>query len=115
MQAYSNPKRESDPYALPDIEVFQLTAEELAERDEDTMRDAIKRFPLATMNSRERDKAIAWAIEEHGIEGGWCYWYCFPGCMPESDPIGPFKTAADALDDARDNAGNDDDDEADNA
>ena len=23
---------------------------------------------------------------------GWYYWYCFPGCLPEGDPIGPFDT-----------------------
>ncbi len=30
-QAYSDPSRESDPHALPDIEVFELTAHEVAE------------------------------------------------------------------------------------
>lgn len=22
----------------------------------------------------------------------WYWWSCFPGCLPDSDPIGPFAT-----------------------
>ena len=101
MQAYSNPDRENDPHALPDLEVFYRTPAEEVEGDEELLWDAMKRFPLASMNSRERDKAIDWAIMESGATGGWYYWYCFPGCLPDSDPIGPFATKADALADAR--------------
>ena len=32
---------------------------------------------------------------------GWYYWSCFPGCLPDSDPIGPFATSADAYHDAQ--------------
>jgi len=29
------------------------------------------------------------------------YWQsCFPGCLPDSDPVGPFTTASDAIADA---------------
>lgn len=28
---------------------------------------------------------------------GWYYWYCFPGCMPSDDPIGPYDTRAAAV------------------
>jgi hypothetical protein len=28
---------------------------------------------------------------------GWYYWYCFPGCMPDSNPFGPYPTEAEAL------------------
>ena len=103
---YSNPKRESDTYALPDIEVFEMTAAEVAEMDEDLIRDAMKRpeFRLAAMNSRVREKMLDTLVEENGITGGWCWWSCFPGCMPDSDPIGPFKTHAEALADAREGA-----------
>ena len=112
MQAYSNPKRQNDPHALPDLELFQLTAEESVEYDEDTMYEALKRFPLASMNSREHDKAIAWAVEESGTEGGWYYWYCTPGCLPDSEPYGPFPTPDAAIADARENNADDDESEA---
>ena len=69
MQAYSNPERENDKYALPDIEVFYQN-EWL--NDDGTM-----------------------------TEQGFYYWYCFPGCLPDSEPIGPFDTEQEAIDDAR--------------
>jgi len=31
----------------------------------------------------------------------WYYWSCFPGCLPDSDPIGPFDTSAEAYHDAQ--------------
>ena len=101
MRSYSDVKREFDPYSLPDIEVFQLTAEEAVQQNEDLMWDAGKQFPLMHMNSRDRDKAIEWAIEESGCTGGWYWWSCFPGCLPDSCANGPFETRAEALADAR--------------
>lgn len=101
-QHYSEPEREQDEHALPAIEVFQLTAEEGVQQDEDLMWQAMKRFPLASMNSREWDKAIAWAIEESGATGGFFWWTCFPGCLPDSCANGPFKTYKEALKAAQD-------------
>lgn len=34
--------------------------------------------------------------------GQWWYWSCSPGCLPDGEPMGPFATEADALEDARD-------------
>jgi hypothetical protein len=34
-------------------------------------------------------------------EAGYWYWYCFPGCLPDSDPIGPFPNIFRAVRDAR--------------
>ncbi len=104
MQAYSNPQRESDPYALPDIEVFEFTAEEAVQQDEELMWEAGKKFPLMHVNSRDRDRAIEWAIQESCATGGWFWWSCFPGCMPDSSAIGPFKTRKEALKDAQNDA-----------
>lgn len=69
-QAHSDPKRESDSHALPDIEVFHLTAAE--------------------------------AKEQELAGKGWYWWPCFPGCLPDGDPIGPFASEAEALADAQD-------------
>jgi hypothetical protein len=76
-QAYSDPKRESEPYSLPDIEVFY---------------------------SSPMDDVAP------GI--GWYWWSCFPGCLPDGDPMGPFDTKAEALADARNGIGDDEDDNA---
>lgn len=80
MQAYSDPSRESDPHALPDVEVFHVgpggwTADEV-------------RGDYESASGEE-------------LEPGWYYWFCFPGCLPDSEPIGPFETEDEALADAR--------------
>jgi len=80
---YVDPKRELDPYALPDVEVFEVPADYDLEPD-----------------------------ESGPYEPGWYYWYCSPGCLPDSDPYGPFGTEAEALEDAREQAGVYDEDES---
>jgi hypothetical protein len=40
-------------------------------------------------------------------ESGWYYWFCLPGCMPDSEATGPFATVADALENAREMNGDD--------
>ena len=64
MQVYSDPDREADSYALPDVEVFYI--------DEATAPD--------------------FGIDDNGdlLKTGWYYWFCFPGCLPDSEPYGPF-------------------------
>lgn len=105
---YSMPESERSEHTLPDIEVFQLTAREFAESDsnEELIHEWSQKreFRLAGMNSRVRDAMFDAMIEEEGIEGGWFWWTCLPGCLPDSAAFGPFKTHADALADAMSNA-----------
>ena len=60
---YVNPEHESDPYKLPDVEV--------------------------------------WYTQKVYAKSGWYYAYGFPGCLHDSDEVGPFDTEQEALDDAR--------------
>ena len=83
-QNYSDPKRASDPHALPNVEIFYAKAGELGPGQGDHPDDA-----------------------ESSAEG-WYWWPCFPGCLPDGDPIGPFDTEAEALADAQE--GSDDED-----
>jgi hypothetical protein len=40
--------------------------------------------------------------DKNGPNDAGYYWQsCFPGCLPDSDPIGPFETEAEALADAQ--------------
>ena len=34
------------------------------------------------------------------VEAGWYWWVCFPGCLPDGDPCGPFRTSREAYTDA---------------
>ena len=79
MQIYSDPERESEPYALPDVEVFGVSQMEV-------------NYNLANL-----DHADEYTI----TEPGWYWWSCFPGCMPDSDPFGPFATEQEAIADAQ--------------
>ena len=101
-QHYSDPERERDPHALPDIEVFALTAHEVAEAHDDVW-EYMKRpeFRIAAVNSRARKAMLDCMVEELLIEGAWFWQACFPGCLPDSDPYGPFATRAEALADAQ--------------
>jgi hypothetical protein len=31
---------------------------------------------------------------------GWYWWHCFPGCLPDGEAVGPFRSEADAVADA---------------
>lgn len=74
-QAYRNPTRANDPYALPDVEVWYAKDGDIIDAEGDA------------------------------CPAGWYWWTCFPGCIPkgdpEGDPMGPFDTEADALADAQ--------------
>jgi hypothetical protein len=36
-----------------------------------------------------------------GLGAGFYWQPCFPGCLPDADPIGPFATEAEAIQDAQ--------------
>jgi hypothetical protein len=82
-QAYSNPEREEDVHALPDVEVFYIDHVE------------------AACNRKMINEHVA---DEQGspIQEGWYWWSCFPGCLPDGDLSGPFDTEEEALQDAQD-------------
>jgi hypothetical protein len=115
MQAYSNPKRESDPHALPDVEVFELTAAEAAAQDEDLVWEYSHKheFRLCHMNQEVQDAMLDAMVQEQGITGGWFWWSCLPGCLPDGPAIGPFATKAEALADAQENATEEEDTDTD--
>lgn len=53
------------------------------------------------------DLEIFWAddlVNDDGekLGAGFYYWFCFPGCLPDSDPFGPFESEESALAAARD-------------
>jgi hypothetical protein len=71
-QVYSNPLREHDPFALPDFEVFWYDPIES------------KLGAMCDENGRE-------------YKAGFYYWPCYPGCLPDGDPVGPFDSEQEAI------------------
>ena len=75
MQIYSDSSRESETFALPNVEVFHVSQLE------------------ASYNVVNLDHGDEYTI----TEAGWYWWACFPGCLPDSEAIGPFATEAEAV------------------
>lgn len=90
MQAYSDPSREFDPYSLPDIEVFYVSYQEFLQADPGTW----------MYNYMYEDGGLS-NVQRASDLKGWYWWCCFPGCLPDGDPVGPFCTEDAALTDAR--------------
>jgi len=45
-------------------------------------------------------------VNEEGnpLPPGWYWWACFPGCLPDGDPQGPYESEQAAIDAAQENA-----------
>lgn len=101
---YANETDARDPYTLPIILIQQFTAHEIAETMEDELYEFSKRheFRLSSMNRRVSEKMLDAMVEELEIDGGYMWCVCFQGCLPDSSWYGPFRSHAEALQDARD-------------
>jgi hypothetical protein len=73
MQTYFDESRREDRYALSDCEVFY----------HDGSADMVNE-------------------DGESLPAGWYWWACFPGCLPDGAPSGPFDSAEDAEADAQD-------------
>jgi hypothetical protein len=110
MQFYSDPRREKEKYALPNCEAFEVTAGEWwwdanGERVDAPLHDGVNCADLSD-NDRQADEDCPEHRDWSPCEAGWYYWYCLPGCMPDSDPLGPYETAEEAIKACQDEAGN---------
>ena len=96
---YSDESRASEPYALPDVEVWQ---------DRVYMSDCceIAHCGEHATATDEQPCASCGGVTTFTATPriGWFWWTCFPGCLPDSEPVGPFATEQDAIDDAQKSA-----------
>ena len=98
MQFYIDESREADPTALPDAEVFFVDRRGVSEMFEERIVEEYADAAGCDCINPDHAHTRAALISERV---GWYWWACFPGCMPDSDPIGPFDTMDDAIKDAR--------------
>lgn len=75
MQFYIDPSRENDKWSLPDGEVF-----------------------YAEEGDWQVDAGDGDSVNN---DAGWYWWCCLPGCMPDSEPTGPYDTEEEAIAEAR--------------
>lgn len=88
-QHYSDPARAEDPHALPDIETFYHNH---------------SKRELCALNAGHKAELYGECVlndEEDCRGSGWYWWACFPGCLPNSEPEGPFASEAEAIADAQ--------------
>lgn len=82
-QFYLNPERELLPHALPNAEAFYVDA-----------RGYVEGEPYV-LPHEPGEQAFGLA------QPGWYWWPCFPGCLPDSEPSGPFTSKEEAIEDAQ--------------
>lgn len=116
-QIYSDSKRENDPHALPDVEVFYIAPDSFPRHTifecgscggyhevyfNDDCRDDAQRY-AGVEDYAERNGLKESSVTETDTPAvGWYWWACFPGCLPDGEPNGPFATEAEAIADAQD-------------
>lgn len=96
-QHYSDPARETETFALPDVETFQARYGDCPFCTSTVIDDSSGQFHC----NECRDGHKGQGIVPDEIKTGWFYWFCFPGCLPDSEPMGPYETEAEALADAQ--------------
>ncbi len=94
MYIYSDPKRENDPHALPDIELWEDIIVKL-----DCLCGSSSEIPQQSVGCSNCGSVTT--ETESTNELGWFYWACFPGCLPDGDIVGPFESYKDAMADAQ--------------
>lgn len=117
-QFYSDRNREKDRFSIPDAEVFWVDAgqwgyDQFGERcdmpGDDDLADQDGNCPECghPANNTSGHGTCDGPAHDPPVpcRAGWYYWHCFPGCLPDSEPIGPFDTEGEAMADARKNAG----------
>lgn len=100
---YATDADASDPYTLPNIQVWEFTAHEVAEGMEEEIWEYSRKpvYKAASMNGRVRDRMLDAIIADYDVRGGFMWAVCFPGCLPDSEWSGPFPSREEALADAR--------------
>jgi endogenous inhibitor of DNA gyrase (YacG/DUF329 family) len=99
-QHYSDPEREDDPYALPDVETFKANYVNCSECQGQAL--VIFSYHPAVIVRAIRVKCTHCGKANKLTVSGWFYQFCFPGCLPDSEPMGPYATEAEAVAAAQD-------------
>lgn len=116
-QHYSDPSRAAEPHALPDVETFRASRFTVYCEDCDQTYDTYMPEGSYWADLGICCPACAHAAPHfrHDFIGHvdepakWFWRACFPGCLPDGEPMGPFATEAEAIADAQDGIGTDDD------
>lgn len=66
----------------------------------DNWKENIEVFYLSPMEAAYNSMDADHATEYTPFESGWYWWSCCAGCLPDSEPVGPFESKSEAYRDA---------------
>src|ERR1019366_3347501 len=95
-QHYSDKTHESDPYSLPNVEVFQAVQADCPHCTTTNVGDGFTFYCDSCSKGRK-----GYTADSDQITKGWYWQACFPGCLPDGDPNGPYETEQAAVDAAQ--------------
>jgi hypothetical protein len=98
---YVDQRTAEDPYHLPDLEVWE---DRVVEVTCEKCGVFCQPYDTVFATSTVYCPSCEGVIDSKPVDtrnSGWFYWYSLPGCMPSSDLFGPFMTEEEALEDAR--------------
>lgn len=86
---------EEEEEGMENLEIFHKDADDFSVDDEETWMGERLRENLGDDPDEAEIKAEAEKL------AGYYFWWCFPGCMPDSDAFGPYPTSEAAMQAAR--------------
>jgi len=66
----------------------------------DNWKENIEVFYLSPTEAAYNSMNADHATEYTPSESGWYWWSCCAGCLPDSEPVGPFNSESEAFKDA---------------
>lgn len=87
---------------LANVEIFEVTAEQFLAAESGTWQADLLAAAVKESLSIGYDQAEVDPATEIAAEGlaGFYWWSCSPGCLPDSEAVGPFETEEKAKEDA---------------
>jgi hypothetical protein len=97
---YKDPRKADDPRALPNIETFQAAWALCPDCQSMCVEHAaaIRGITMMCPNCKHEERRDVRVLLN---DISWFYWFCLPGCLPDSESFGPFDSEEAALKDAR--------------
>lgn len=89
-----------EPETWMEDRLRQTLHEDYGWSDED-LSAATSESPQSPLSPEDRDLIMQDAREAACDLAGWYWWACFPGCLPDGEAAGPFKSERAARRDSR--------------
>lgn len=87
-------------YIPENIEIFEASAAEFLNAEPESWQaERLAGAVGENFDGYPEDSEVIHQVEAERL-AGWYWWTCSPGCLPDSEPSGPFRTEIEAVEDA---------------